>query len=1097
MDPSPNTNEALTETRFSDLKPPLSGDIIEALLRSGPPGFEFCTPVQAATIPLLCSHKDVAVDAATGSGKTLAFVLPLVEILRRSTSYPPKPHQVMGVIISPTRELSTQIYNVAQPFVSTLPNVNSVLLVGGRDVRADMKIIEEEGCNLLIGTPGRLSDIMERMDILDYRNLEILILDEADRLLEMGFQKQVNSIISRLPKQRRTGLFSATQTEGVEELAKAGLRNPVRVEVRAESKSASLTNSKIPFGLHLEYLVCEADKKSSQLVDLLVRNKNKKLIVYFMTCACVDYWGLVLSKIPALKSISLIPIHGDKKQNARDKALASFTKASSGVLLCTDVAARGLDIPGIDYVVQYDPPQDPKMFNHRVGRTARLGKEGRSIVFLLPEEEDYVEFMRRRGVFCQEKKCSEEASDVIPIIRSLAMKDRAVYEKGKRAFVSFVHGYKEHECSYILRWQSLEIGKLAMGYGLLHVPSMSEVKQKRLSSEGFSPVEGVLKFEDIKFKMAATLHAKINRKKLNKLDIIQICEEILNPSVPMALRLSGILMGGVVIVYERKVKLLFDDVTRLLVEINGAWRTKAAPDPTLLPKGRTHARKEAVTLPDKDEADFGDFEQTRSQLPKFPNFMDFQQSYISMRLDEPNVNDNPEQEDLHQAAAENITLFEYHASYQTNTETYDRFERFDIEGDDETQLNFNPREGSQIPPTLIPSPPRHHDFPEGGNPTSPQRQEQQENGRDAFAEQTAEQNIPDREDQDVPRPTKRRARRTATSAMDCEQTIIAGNQYQSWLQDTSHILLRGKKRKARGPASPSIEVTKRMKLPVTQLFEEHVDGSYPPQLMELWSKCTQPLQTSTSETGRPDLSAEHSPGFGQERMQDHHQTDHHQGTETSFQNLGSPAERLRNVLAEKDGSIEGLMARSRASAENNNQAAADISVTPLYSGDDVRSMPSTPSARGAASINIEINSNSRRLNRKRQHSSPRRGLEPVAEDRTWEHRAYDFEFSMIPEKGFTADNEVLAETGPTQTQKPVTTHTDEKITDSIKSHLKTHFETPGAPQVESLNKLAIGMKRNAAAQLFYQSCVLATRGVIKVEQTQPYGDILIARGPNM
>ncbi|CAN6874825.1 unnamed protein product [Brassica oleracea] len=1079
MDPSPNTNEALTETRFSDLKPPLSADIIEALLRSGPPGFEFCTPVQAATIPLLCSHKDVAVDAATGSGKTLAFVLPLVEILRRSTSYPPKPHQVMGVIISPTRELSTQIYNVAQPFVSTLPNVKSVLLVGGRDVRADMNTIEEEGCNVLIGTPGRLSDIMERMDILDFRNLEILILDEADRLLEMGFQKQVNSIISRLPKQRRTGLFSATQTEGVEEMAKAGLRNPVRVEVRAESKSASsnqLINSKIPSGLHLEYLVCEADKKSSQLVDLLIKNKNKKLIVYFMTCASVDYWGLVLSKIPALKSISLIPIHGDKKQSARDKALASFTKASSGVLLCTD-------------------------------------------------EEDYVEFLRRKGVSFQEKKCYQEASDVIPFvrklprislsvsgchkclsncynviqIRSLAMKDRAVLDKGVEALVSFVCAYKLHHCSYIFRWKSLEIGKLAMGYGLLRFPSVSEVKQGRLSSEGFTPVEGV-NFEDIKFKMAATLHAKINRKKLNKLDIIQICEEILNPSVPMALRLSGILMGGVVIVYERKVKLLFDDVTRLLVEINGAWRTKAVPDPTLLPKGRTHARKEAVTLPEKDEADFGDFEQTRSQLPKFPNFMDFQQSYISMRLDEPNVNDIPEQEDLHQAAAENITLFEYHASYQTNTETYDRFERFDIEGDDETQLNFNSREGAQIPPTLIPSPPRHHDFPEGGNPTSPQPQEQQEHGRDVFAEQTGEQNIPDREDQDIPRPTKKRARRTATSAMDYEQTIIAGNQYQSWLQDTSHILLRGKKRKARGPASPSFEVTKRMKMPLTQLFQEHVDGSYPPQLMELWSKCTHPLQATTSETGRPDLSAEQSPGFVQERMQYHHQTDHHQGTETSFQNLGSPAERLRNVLAEKDGSIEGLMAKSRASAENNNrQAAADISVTPLYSGDDVRSMPSsTPSARGAASINIEINSNSRRLTRKRQHSSPRRGLEPVAEDRTWEHRAYDFEFSMLPEKGgFTADNEVLAETGPTQTQKPVTTHTDEKITDSIKSHLKTHFETPGAPQVESLNKLAVGMKRNAAAQLFYQSCVLATRGVIKVEQTQPYGDILIARGPNM
>ncbi|VVB13335.1 unnamed protein product [Arabis nemorensis] len=600
--------------------------------------------------------------------------------------------------------------------------------------------------------------------------------------------------------------------------------------------------------------------------------------------------------------------------------------------------------------------------------------------------------------------------------------------------------------------------------------------------------------------MAATLHAKINRKKLDQLDIIQICEEILNPSVPMALRLSGILMGGVVIVYERKVKLLLDDVTRLRVEINGAWRTKPVQDPTLLPKGKTHARKEAVTLPENEEADFGDIEQTRN-IPKFPNFMEFQQTYISMRLDEPNVNNNPEQEDLgqhfHQADADNITLFEYHGSYQTNTETYDRFERFDIEGDDETQMNLNPREGTEIPPTLIPSPPRHHDIPEGGNATSPQRQEQQEHGKDVFTEQMEEQNIPDREEPDRPRPTKRRARKPASLEMDYEQTIIAGPEYQSWLQDTSNILLRGKKRKARGTATPRVEISKRIHMPPTQLFEEHVDISYPPQLYELWSKSTQILQTSTSETRRPEFCAEQSPGFVQEGMHNHHQTDHHQGSDRSSQSLGSPAERLRNTLAGKDGSIEGLLAGSRGRPENSNRQAADISVTPFYSGDDVRSMPSTPSARGAASINIEINSNSRRTSRKRPHSSPRRGLEPVAEDRPWEHRAYDFEFSMIPEKGFTADNEVLMETGPTQTQKPVTTHSEEKITDSIKSQLKTHFETPGAAQVESLNKLAFGMNRNAAAQLFYQSCVLATRGMIKVNQAQPYGDILIARGPKM
>ncbi|KAG5558050.1 hypothetical protein RHGRI_008078 [Rhododendron griersonianum] len=478
--PPNSDNRALTETRFSDLKPPLSEPILEALTRSG---FDFCTPVQAATIPLLCSFKDVAVDAATGSGKTLAFVVPLVEILRRCSTLP-KPHQVMGIVISPTRELSSQIYHVAQPFISTLSHVKSILLVGGGDVKSDMKKIEEEGANILIGTPGRLHDIMERMDILDFRNLEVLILDEADRLLDMGFQKQINSIITRLPKLRRTGLFSATQTEAVEELSKAGLRNPVRVEVRSEAKSCNessssqqLVSSKTPSGLHLEvcYIQCEADKKPSQLVDLLVENKPKKVIVYFMTCACVDYWGIVLQQLAALKGFSIIPLHGKMKQTAREKALASFTSLSSGILLCTDVAARGLDIPGVDCIIQYDPPQDPNVFVHRVGRTARMGRQGSAIVFLLPKEEAYIEFLRIRRVPLQEKKCSDNAPDVVSDLCILSV------------------------CPIVYSWKELEIGKLGMGFGLLQLPSMSEVKNHSLSAVGFTPVEDI-NLEEIKFK---------------------------------------------------------------------------------------------------------------------------------------------------------------------------------------------------------------------------------------------------------------------------------------------------------------------------------------------------------------------------------------------------------------------------------------------------------------------------------------------------------------------------------------------------------------------------------------------------------------------
>ncbi|XLS47930.1 hypothetical protein HN51_022288 [Arachis hypogaea] len=221
-----------------------------------------------------------------------------------------------------------------------------------------------------------------------------------------------------------------------------------------------------------------------------------------MTCACIDYWGVVLPRLSVLKGFSLVPLHGKMKQTVREKALASFTSLSNGVLLCTDVAARGLDIPGVDCIVQYDPPEDPNVFIHRVGRTARLGKQGQAVVFLLPKEESYVEFLRIRRVPLQERKCSDDAPDVVPQIRSAVKKDRDVMEKGVRAFVSYIRAYKEHHCSYIFRWKELEIGKLAMGHGLLQLPLMPEVKHHSLSTEGFVPVDDI-NLEDIKYRLNA------------------------------------------------------------------------------------------------------------------------------------------------------------------------------------------------------------------------------------------------------------------------------------------------------------------------------------------------------------------------------------------------------------------------------------------------------------------------------------------------------------------------------------------------------------------------------------------------------------------
>ena len=194
-------------------------------------GFERATPVQGAAIGLLAGNKDVAVEACTGSGKTLAFVLPMVEILARASKEQSfRKHHVGAVVVSPTRELARQIFDVAAPFMATLPDMAPpMLLVGGTDVNEDVRAFAAAGAAALIGPPVASTRHAEVRHAFDAKRCELLVLDEADRLLSMGFARAINAIIARLPKQRRTGLFSATQTLEVEELARAGLRNPVRV----------------------------------------------------------------------------------------------------------------------------------------------------------------------------------------------------------------------------------------------------------------------------------------------------------------------------------------------------------------------------------------------------------------------------------------------------------------------------------------------------------------------------------------------------------------------------------------------------------------------------------------------------------------------------------------------------------------------------------------------------------------------------------------------------------------------------------------------------------------------------------------------------
>lgn len=242
--------------------------------------------------------------------------------------------------------------------------ITSQLFIGGNNVVEDVATFNKAGGHILVGTPGRLDDLVKRPQVLNLKEFEVLILDEADRLLDMGFQATLSAIITKLPKQRRTGLFSATMTDALSELVRAGLRNPVKVAVKVQD----LQNNEIrtPSSLTINYLLGESDEKLYNLIKFLSVYKTKKSILYFCTCACVDYFLKVLGEMKELKGLEFFALHGKMEAKKREKVYKGFTEVTCGsVLICTDVAARGLDIPDIDWVVQYDPPQDPQAFNHR------------------------------------------------------------------------------------------------------------------------------------------------------------------------------------------------------------------------------------------------------------------------------------------------------------------------------------------------------------------------------------------------------------------------------------------------------------------------------------------------------------------------------------------------------------------------------------------------------------------------------------------------------------------------------------------------------------------------------------------------------------
>ena len=336
-------------------------------------GYTEPSPIQEKAIPLILKRKDVLASAQTGTGKTAGFTLPLLQILSKQ---PNSNHRkIKALILTPTRELAAQIYDNVVEYSKYL-EIRSTVIFGGVNQKPQVSKIRN-GIDILIATPGRLLDL-ENQRLLSLRNVEILVLDEADRMLDMGFQRDINKIMNLLPSKRQNLLFSATFSKEIKRLAKGILNDPALVETSPQ-------NTTVEAIVQYVYKV-DKNKKSNLIIQLIKEGNWRQVLVFTRT----KHGANNLCKKMIKADISAAAIHGNKSQSARTKALAGFKDGTIEILVATDIAARGLDIPLLPHVVNFELPNIPEDYVHRIGRTGRAGAKGEAISLVCVDEKQYL-----------------------------------------------------------------------------------------------------------------------------------------------------------------------------------------------------------------------------------------------------------------------------------------------------------------------------------------------------------------------------------------------------------------------------------------------------------------------------------------------------------------------------------------------------------------------------------------------------------------------------------------------------------------------------------------------------------------------------------
>ncbi len=350
-------------------------NIIDPILKSlKEEGYEIPTPIQVQAIPIVLNGTDMIGCAQTGTGKTAAFAVPILQLLSKNKTYERK-KKIKSLVVTPTRELAIQIDESFKAY-GRYTGLTTTVVFGGVNQNPQTKALRN-GVDILVATPGRLLDLMNQ-GFISLKDIEIFVLDEADRMLDMGFIHDIRKLLAALPQKRQSLFFSATMPPEIVRLAGSIVYKPVKVEVTPSASTVDIVDQFV-------YFIDRANK-NSLLLELLKDEKIKTALVFTRTKYGADKVVRVLKK----KNISAEAIHGNKAQNARQKALSGFKAQTTRVLVATDIAARGIDVDDLEYVINFEIPNISETYVHRIGRTGRAGARGTAISFCDAEEKEYL-----------------------------------------------------------------------------------------------------------------------------------------------------------------------------------------------------------------------------------------------------------------------------------------------------------------------------------------------------------------------------------------------------------------------------------------------------------------------------------------------------------------------------------------------------------------------------------------------------------------------------------------------------------------------------------------------------------------------------------